>query len=98
MRVEANKQKGTLRILFKTAPTWSSSNKNAATHQQLLFTLAINQQPNLTKQVIQMLNYVKLVGTKVDSGEISNLVLTANQKVGIYFPGYSRVWPWVVLL
>ena len=41
---------------------------------------------------------VKLVGTKVDSGEISSLVLTANQKVGIYFPGYSRVWPWVVLL
>ena len=41
---------------------------------------------------------IKLVGTKVDPGEISSSVFTANQKVGIYFPGYSRVWPWVVLL
>ena len=41
---------------------------------------------------------IKLVGTKLDPGEISSLVLTENQKVGIYFPGYSRVWPWVVLL
>ena len=41
---------------------------------------------------------IKLLGTKVGPGEISSLVLTANQKVGIYFPGYSRVWPWVVLL
>ena len=41
---------------------------------------------------------IKLVGTKLDPGEISSLVLTENQKVGIYFPGYSRGWPWVVLL
>ena len=34
-------------------------------------------------------NYLNtnLVGTKVDPGEISSLVLTENQKVGIYFPG-----------